>query len=244
MPPRKPDIPDVPVLDWPTFIAKFRWRQGEHVSLIGATGAGKTMLQTALSPARKFMVAVATKPTTRKDPTIERLRKVYGFEMAAEVPKVPSRHPKTLIWPKFESVADKRHQRDVINKVFDDVFTAGSFCIMVDEIRVIAKQLRLAHQLENIWTQARALDVSLLGGTQRPAWVPLDFYSQASHIFFLRMGDERDRARIGGLGHASSKAVSEIVKDLERYQFLYVNTLTGVMYKSRYEPNNDPLIAK
>ena len=80
--------------------------------------------------------------------------------------------------------------------------------------------------------QGRALDLSLVAGTQRPAWVPLEMYSQATHVFFWRTSDRRDLDRIGGLGAHDPQTIRAVVRNLRKHEALYVNTRTGALVRT------------
>ena len=69
---------------------------------------------------------------------------------------------------------------------------------------------------------------------QRPAGNRLvELFDQTTHLFFFRDNDEPNLRRISGVGWLSSEAIKAFVANLEQYQFLYVNTRTGWMYRSR-----------
>ena len=67
-------IPSVP---WHEFERHFKWRQGEHVTVIAPTGWGKTTLELAIIDRRKYSIFFATK---RDDPLYHKLIRQHGFE--------------------------------------------------------------------------------------------------------------------------------------------------------------------
>jgi hypothetical protein len=76
-----------------------------------------------------------------------------------------------------------------------------------------------------------------MAGFQRPAWVPRDAYSQATHLFVFGTNDNEDIRSLGGLGGMSTNeiryAVQWLASDAVRFhQFLYVNTRTGTLARS------------
>jgi len=68
---------------------------------------------------------------------------------------------------------------------------------------------------------------------QRPAGNRLvELFDQATHLCFFRDNDEPNLKRIGGVGWLSADMLRGFVARLEPYQFLYVNTRNGWMYRS------------
>jgi len=224
------DDVEVAELDWATFLDRFDWRQGEHVSLIGPTGTGKTTLAVQLLHRRQFVCAIGTKP---RDSTLDALA-ADGYRRVAELPS-EGKPPRVLVWPQFRTLdrAAKGRQSSIIGNALDQAYSAGSWCIFVDELSYLSRTLDLAPELTDIWQQGRAVGVSLIGCTQRPRWVPLDAYSGASHLFLWRTNDREDIKRLSGLNGADTEAVKAIVPQLPRFDVLYVDTRTGALCITR-----------
>ena len=218
---------EIEIIEWDEFIDSMRWKQGEHVSLIGPTGAGKTTLALELLPKRRYVVVLGTKP---KDSTLSKL-KGQGYETVRKWPEHVSTeiHPRMVLWPTFSRPGDAKKQQREIGKALSEIFAQGGWTVFADELRYISQTLKLGGMLELIWQQGRSLGVSLVGGTQRPAHVPLMLYDQATHLFFWRDNDEANLKRIGGLGHIDSKLIRETVGNLPKHSTLYLNTRTGRM---------------
>lgn len=227
---RDVDLATVPRASWADFLAQLQWRQGEHVSLIGPTGGGKTTLALALLPRREWTAVLATKP---KDRTLDRLRR-NGYRRLREWPPAWGIN-RVLLWPRWRGPADTHNQRQVFLDAMDDIFHRGGWAICADELAYMCQMLKLDSYLKLLWQQGRSIDISLMGCTQRPAFVPLELYSQASHLFIWRQTDKRDLDRIGGIGTVDPALVRSIVRQLPRHQFLYVNTRTDEFCVSQVE---------
>lgn len=222
----------VPAMPWEQFLSYWRrsWRQGEHVSYIGPTGSGKTTLALSLLDVRSYVVALATKP---RDKTMDKLVRSTGWRKIAsweDRPPIIGNGQRLVLWPSFRKPEDIHRQQYEIDRALRTIFTAGAWTIFADELFYLGKQLKLNPLLELIWTQGRSLDLSLVGGTQRPAHVPLLAYDQATHLFFWRDNDETNLRRIGGLGGLHSGAIRSTVAALPKHVALYVNTRTGEMF--------------
>ena len=80
---------------------------------------------------------------------------------------------------------------------------------------------------------ARSNDIPMLICAQRPAGNKLvELFDQTTHLCFFRDNDEPNLRRIAGVGFNSSNAIKGFVANLQQYQFLYVNTRNGMMYRT------------
>lgn len=230
---------DAPRVEWDDFARRFRYRQDEHVSLIGPTGTGKTTLaRELLLPRRKWVLAFGTKPS---DPTLDQLVRKGGFERLKRVPDIVNGRPrKVLIWPKTRGIEPRELelQRSIIAPAWSDAYGVGGWTMFADEMSYLVEHLRMARPAKITWQQGRSSNVSLIAATQRPAWVPRDIYSAATHLFFWNTNDGDDLKRISGLNGLNSQAVRKIVAGLDRggHEFLYVNTKSATMARSVFRP--------
>lgn len=221
-------------VEWDEFTSKhLDWRQGEHVTMIGPTGAGKTTLALALLPLRSYVLVLASKP---HDDTMSGLIKNEGYRRVKRWKDLPPiRQRKTLravLWPPYRTARDSPTQAYEFDLALDEAFAQGGWCVFVDEL-FTAKRLGLEPQLEAYWTQGRSLGLSLIAGSQRPAFIPLMAYDQATHLFFWRDNDERNLKRISGMNGINAKLIRETVATMPRHDTLYANTRTGAMVMTR-----------
>lgn len=221
----------VPVVPWSAFAERLQWRQGEHVSLIGPTGQGKTTLALALLPRRRHSVVVATKP---RDRTLAGLKR-EGYERISAWPPPRATSNRVLLWPGWKDPTDSPKQAAVIRDALHSIFNSGAWSILVDDVQYLTDHLRLGDILRPLWLQSRALDITLIGSTQRPRWAPLEMFSQATHLFLWQTADDDDLRRLGGLGGLNSKRIRSIVAELPRHHALYVNTRTSKLAITKAE---------
>lgn len=215
---------------WSDFLdTEFDWRQGEHVTLLGHTGSGKTTLARHIIQKRSHKLVFATKP---RDPNIEVFKR-DGFYLSRVWPVDPRIKRNVLFWPKIERTTDIALQADAIAKCLQSVYRTGGWCLYFDEVRYVTDTLGLQRPLEVIWLQGRALKLSILAGTQRPAWIPREAYSEASHLFLWRSTNRYDLKRLEDASNVDTKELSPIVRNLPLHDVLYINTRDGSMIRTR-----------
>lgn len=225
------DVELAPFVAWDDLMPSIPWRQGEHVSIIGPTGTGKTRLALRLIEYRTQLstswhsVVLGTKP---RDSTLSGLLRRDRWHRIREWPPAPGRR-RVVLWPRWRGPKDTPAQHDTFAAALDAMFAGGGWCVFADEVSYLTHQLGLTPQLEHVWQQGRSLGLSLVAATQRPAWVPRLLYSEATHVFIFRLADEGDRKRIADLGNVESAPVRRIVATLGAHQALYINTRTGRM---------------
>ena len=222
---------EAPRMPWDKFITDvFKWEQGEHVALIGPTGQGKTTLLTQLLPLHPFVTVFATKP---RDESMERLIRTGYYPIKRWQSLDPAEYPRRVLWPDASSLNSVEHQREVFHDAFSRIYREGGWTVAIDELWYINNVLKLEMDVKLYLLQARALGISLLAATQRPAWVPLEIYDQSTHLFFWRDNDETNLRRLSGISFRSADLIRSVVSELERFQVLYINTRTGEMLRTR-----------
>lgn len=222
---------DAPRVPWDVFITReLQWKSGEHFALIGPTGQGKTTMLRNLLPLHPFVAVFATKP---RDVSMEELVREGYYRMERWINLDPNQFPRRIIWPKAGQLDDFKTQKEVFHDAFSRIYREGHWTVAVDEMWYMVNVLRLESDLKLFLLQARALGISLLAATQRPAFVPLEVYDQSTHLMFWRDNDETNLKRISGISYRSGGLIRHVISNLEQFQVLYINTRTGRMLRTR-----------
>lgn len=236
----EPNVDEIaPLVPWADLVATMGYRFDESVTLVGPPGRGKTTVGLQLLELRKNAVIVATKPN---DKMLEDYVRTHGYRKALTLPNVAVAR-RVVVWPKSRNIGGVATQKAVIGRVLDQVYEEGNRAIFADEVHYLAEFLHMGPRLKMIWTQGRSNGISLIAGFQRPAWVPRDAYSSATHLFLFGSADDTDAKALGGIGGLDSKLIRHVVKWLaadasRRHEFLYLNTRTGNMVRSRFDKSN------
>lgn len=232
---------NAPRMPWDKFVRTvFQPVPGEHAGIIGATGQGKTHLQNSILPFWPFVAAFGTK---NNDTTMERLIREGGYERFHRWYPLSARdHPRRVIWPDTKSLKDMTSvQRKVFDDAIEKIWAEGGrpadnpvgWAIAVDELWWFSNKLGMSEYMKVVYLQGRSNGISLIAATQRPFEVPLEMYSQSTHLFFFQDSDENNLRRIGEMRSGNKAEIRVMVSALDRHQVLYVNTRTGRMCRTR-----------
>ncbi len=216
------------VLSWEDFHNRWKWKHGEHITLVGHTGSGKSTLALSLLQHRKPAVFLATKP---HDDTMDKLLNVKWKTSRTWPP--PPGQKQVVLHPRIGKIEDMDHQKQVMEQALGNIYTKGGWTVYADEVRYLTDQLKMSKYFELLWLQGRSLGISLMAATQRPFWVPLEAWSQSTHLFLWRENDKRNLERLGEIGGVDTAQVRQIVPRLGLYSTLYVNTRTGALVVTR-----------
>lgn len=220
-------------VEWEKFYPYFRrsWKQGEHVAIVGPTGSGKTLFESYVLPVRQYVVILVTKV---HDDTIS--KEFPQFERITKWPPKATQD-KVLLWPtlgKKDSIRDtQRKQHYVFKDALDKIFKDRNWCVVFDEQHYTCNTLRLEHENAMLLHQGRSSGLSIVNGTQRPAWVPVVTYSSATHAVIWRTTFKNDLKRLSELGGIDERQLARNILDLDKHEFIYVNTRTGDIMRSQ-----------
>lgn len=232
-----------PVVEWDDFLTYvLKWRQNQHLALIGPTEQGKTNMLYWLLRQRGFVTFFCTKI---RDATLDGYAAQGGYQKIEDWPPTERKFlffkrevtaeemPRRLLWPDATSINAEERQREVFGRAIADIYTQGGWCTVWDDYWYLAKILGLGRSSKKMLLNARSNDIPFVLATQRVAGQDnVEIFDQSTHLLFFRDNDERNLKTIGGVGWLASGPIRAFVASLDQYQALYVNTRTGDMYRT------------
>lgn len=220
-------MPHTMKLPWSKFKPWFGtiWEQGQHVSIIGPTGRGKTTLAYGLLPLKKWVVIFGTKS---EDDSLTDFAKQNGF-VIREKWSPSYEHSRYLLWPKHRKPGDEKKQIAVFASAFDEIYVQGGWTLYIDETWYMGDTLGLDDKMNTFWTQSRSKRISFVTATQRARNVPLLMYDQATHLFVFSVRDEYARKRLGEIGAVDKKEMMYEITHLGNHEFLYINLVDDTL---------------
>lgn len=222
------------------FLAEFTWRQGEHVTVIGPTGSGKTVLARQLLRRRDFVVVLGVK---NRDPELYEPFQREGYVVTDTFDPEPEDGETHLIFrPRLTApTAEARNaQRNAFSEALTEIFLAGRWCVYADDIQYMTSNLRLSTEFENLWILGRSEQISVYASSQEPVDIPVMAYGFATHLFLFRNPDLYRARRMAELTGTSRAVVQRTILRLPKYEFLYVNKDTGHMVRSKVIREREP----
>jgi hypothetical protein len=209
-------------LPWADFKKQFRWKQGEHLTAVAPTGAGKTTLFSELMPYRGYNIMFGTKPA---DKSYDRILK-NGYKRIESINEIRSYHDNYLLWPRQAKTIRETmlNQRKVFLEAMDAIVEQQSWTVWVDESKYIAEMLKLKTELTYCLEQLRSINATVICGAQRPAFLPMSALSSATHVFTWKTQLDADKKRLSDIGGINVREVMQAMEGLDSHEFLYIKT--------------------
>lgn len=245
---------DAPFTPWPelrSYLAR-EWKQGEHFAVLGPTGSGKTFATFEVADIRSYVIFVACKP---RDPLItEALARGYWMVPTdkLEIPYVDGHplHRRVVYWPRLSEAqrrklpdshvldAERAMQKPRVKAAIGYVRVNGHWTLVLDETTWVCRDLGLQRDVDSALFQFRSLNASIILSAQRPSWIGRFALSSPRFLILFQTNDDQDRKSLGEISAMDTKAVREIVGDLNfsRHECLLLDTYARRMWRTIVTP--------
>lgn len=183
-----------------------KWEQGQHLTLIGATGTGKSTLAREILRLRRYVLVLLSKPDPLVWPlTWKQVQKASSIDLEIGT--------HWRLRPTYEDQAEQFY------RAFNLAWESGGWTIYIDELLYIT-DLKLDKMVRKLLTQGRSMGITVVCGIQRPVSVPRFALSEPLHIMAARMGDQRD---VKVVGEIVGDQYVQATEQLRPYQFAWIN---------------------
>ena len=228
----------VPRVSWSQHIRELsdEWEPGMHVSIIGRTGWGKTVLKRELLSLWSQTPRILTldikeggdielqggEPITAYPPTSQMQQRIARMWVDTDGAEGTHEHLRLLI-PK--GVENREQAKVIVKAALNDVYNNGDVVLDVDEVRAITDAqspfLGLGAYMVQLWVYGRYENVTVITATQAPRWVPGEFYDQPTYLYIARLRDQRAVVRLREIG-GNSAVIESVVRNLRKHEFLFI----------------------
>jgi hypothetical protein len=211
----------------------------EHMEILGPTGSGKSFFEATVLKLRaarwgSHIVVIATKPA---DDTVAAL----GWPVVTKWPpnEWKKENAQVVYWAKAPTPDERgtEQQRQAVNELLHRLWRPQSNIVVAfDEIAYVEQDLGLRGMVTRYYREARALGITIVASTQRPANVSRYMHSESKWKVFFAPEDEDDAERMAQVA-GNKKFYTQILMSLDRaqQQFLMIHTTSRQTYISRVD---------
>src|SRR5215472_980324 len=185
-------------------------KQGEHIAAVGPNGTGKTLLCLELCKIIGAKRAKDGRPSRvvvlQYKPRDDTLRQILPEKEWPIIKKWPPAYGQehSIVWPKGgpPSTAAKR-QRVVFLPLLDTIYAEGGQTVYIPGAayfeRPLPNGLGMSGTMEQFWSTARSLKLTVVSDTQRPRQVTRLMWTEPAWLMIFAVDDWEDIKRVAEL---------------------------------------------
>lgn len=232
----KQDVVIPPSLPWSEvydYLAR-NWRVGQHMTLVGTSGSGKTTFAREVLSIRDWVVVLGTK--ARDKDLYDEFGKM-GYVVKREWSPFDTENPRVIFAPELSSPTKEGRaaQAEAFRKVLVELFMLqhGNWTVYADEVAYITNDLKLATEWDTLELQGRSLGITLVSSTQRPRNVPRNVFAMAEWFGFWRIPNHEDRLSASDLVGGQQYVAREAMRVMPRHEMLLVNAVEDASVRTK-----------
>lgn len=221
-----------------------RWGVGEHVTLLGPTGRGKSTLMSQVLPKLVHDRIVICCPKGA-DPAYSELghptmvwppKRPWQDQLKAVVGQQEDRHASgegPQVWRievPVRKLEDFSTLAGIYHRVLGDAMARregrrDSVVILLDDSRLIsdAKHMNLGPLVTANLMIGRSKGVSIVNNYQAPRWIPREGLDQVTHLLLWRNRDRDVVDRLAEIGDLDGDVIREILGRLSFHECLWID---------------------
>lgn len=187
-------------------------RSNERIIGVGRTGSGKTVLAKYIVRNWPSLVVYDEKAEIT----------LTNAHITSDIRQIANADVGRFVYrPPIEAIANNKARKQLLEDFFRVIYERKNTVLYIDEIYAVAENAQsFPYWLRAILTRGRSRNIGVIALTQRPAFIPNFFISEAEHIFTFNLSLEQDQTKmaffIGDQAYAK----------LPQYAFRYVNMIT------------------
>jgi hypothetical protein len=249
------EVPErnIRVIDRRSFVAEFgkNYKPGQHVTLLGPSGRGKTRLtgQLLLSVRQyhpEITAVILHGKIKGRDLTIEHLSKASGYPIGSHYPlrglraRQQMRKSRGMILRPLNSPMDTvKEENEALAKEYKSAIHRGyqaprkkPIILVADEAHQTHNDLRLMSDCEGPLMRGRPV-CSMWSLVQRGRFVSYHVYDQAEHVFIFYDPDRDNQRRYSEIGDVDARELVELTRQLKTKTVADGSTISEALYFRR-----------
>jgi len=192
------------------------WQQGEHVSIWGGTGSGKTTICAGLANLRQYICVLASK---QEDKTLDLYK---GFKVLDDWKKRQWYQTRVIVWPyaRYGQDVDQVFRR-VSHETMDDIYWEKHWTLQLDDAKML-RHLGLMGDVKKLFAHMRSQGSSLVFNDVRPFETIQEALDQTTYKLSFYMEDRRDVWRMAESAGRDPRRLQAYNNQLRRYEFVFL----------------------